>query len=314
MTSNLFTDHLPFELVPAVKVVDSSKINDFLDCPRMFFFRHILGWETDRVNNHLVFGSAWHEAMEHLLLNGYDDDSMMQAYDKFLTYYRAELPSETDELFEPKTPANALKALAQYCANYQSDRFETLYTEIGGRISIDGERSLAFKMDSICRDENGRIFSLEHKTKKNSFSRVWIDDWALSVQIGTYSHVLHCLYEDVKGIVINGTGFLKTRIDFMRIPVHRTPGHLQSWLFHINHYMDTIEREWEILADSTVDDPVMRAFPQNPRSCTKYFGCAFFDFCNAWTNPLARCESVPPGMVIRHWNPLEEPVKHKFEV
>ena len=300
----------------AVNIIDSSKLNDYLDCPRMFFFRHILGWEIDRPNNHLVFGSAWHEAMEHLLLNGYGDDSMMAAYEKFLDYYRESFPAETDELFSPKTPANALLALARYCAEYRSDSFETLYTEIGGRVSIDGKRNIAFKMDSICRDQEGRIFSLEHKTKKNSFSRVWVDDWPLSIQVGTYSHVLNCLYspEKVKGIFINGVGFLKTDIKFMRVPVYRAPEHCQNWLFHVNYYFDQIENEWEILLESTPDEPIMRAFPQNPRSCTKYFGCAFFDYCNAWANPLSRCEEVPPGMIIRHWNPLAEPVKHEFNV
>lgn len=303
------------DLHPSTKIIDSSKLSDYLDCPRMYWFRHILGWESDRVNNHLLFGSAWHEAMETLLLEGYSEESVMNAFDKFLTLYRAELPDDTDELFDPKTPANALKALMHYIDEYRNDNFEVLYTEIGGRVSIDGKRSIAFKMDSICRNEQG-IFSLEHKTKGGSFSRVWTDQWPLSIQIGTYSHVLHCLFpnEPVRGVIMNGVGFLKTKLDFKRVPVFRSPEHLQSWLFHVNLYFDQIENELDILEDCQTDEPIMRAFPMNPNSCTKYFGCAFFDFCNAWPNPLAHADEVPLGMVTRFWNPLEKPVKHEFNV
>ncbi|MBU2249242.1 MAG: PD-(D/E)XK nuclease family protein, partial [Gammaproteobacteria bacterium] len=97
--------------------IDSSKLKDFKRCPRYFFYRHVLGWQSQTPNNHLVFGSAWHEAMEYLLLNGYGDNSVIEAFDKFLAYYRQSFPPETDEMFKAKTPDNAFWTLAQY-ANY----------------------------------------------------------------------------------------------------------------------------------------------------------------------------------------------------
>lgn len=305
---------LPFPWDPAITVLDSSKINTFLDCNRQFFFRYLLGWEMDKANNHLVFGSAWHEAMEHLLLNDYSEDSVMQAFDKFLETYRAEFPEETDAIFAPKTPDRALLALMEYAERYrdEDDSHQTLYTEIAGEISIDGERSLAFRMDSICENASGAVFSLEHKTKGGPFSRVWVDQWALSVQVGAYNHVLQCSYLDtpIRGVIINGVSFQKTKFDFQRVLAYRSPEHLQSWLFHINHYFDQIEEEMQQLADNcTSNDEVLTAFPMNPGACTKYFGCQYFDFCNAWANPLKHCDSPPPGFLVRYWNPLAQPAK-----
>lgn len=322
MTMNRFNTKLwPFPWNDAATVIDASKIKDFLSCPRMFFYRHVLGWEVDRPNNHLAFGSAWHEAMEHLLLNGYDDNSIMTAFDKFLACYREQFPEETDELFAPKTPMNALRALQAYAEAWHNDDFKTLHTEIGGQISIDGKRSLAFRMDSVCEHPDGSLFSLEHKTKGGAFTRVWIDQWPLSIQVGGYSHVLACLALDkpVRGVVINGAAFIKKRelcdFAFERVPVYRSPEHTQNWLFHINHYFDQIEMELDQLWNNCKpSDTIMTAFPMNPESCTKYFGCQFFDFCNAWNNPLARCEEPPIGYVIRHWNPLDRPVKTEMNV
>ena len=311
----------PFPLHPDLKKLDSTKINTFLDCPRQFFFSYVLGWRSDRPNNHLVFGSAWHEAMEHLLLNGYSELAVVEAYDKFEALYRESFPTDTDELFKPKTPNHALKALLAYCDFYRNDlnEFKTLHTEIAGSIAIDSERSIIFRMDSICESlRDGHLFSLEHKTKGSAFNRQWTDQWALAFQVGTYSHVLNCLAVDrpVKGVTINGVAFAAKGCAFQRVPVHRSPAHMQNWLFHARHYCDRLEDEYEhlIAACSYLDDAVLTAFPQNPQSCTKYFGCAFYDFCCAWPNPLQHAEKPPLGFKMEHWDPLAQPAKLEVNV
>ena len=75
--------------VPEWDILDSSKIQSYMRCPRKYFFNHILGWSLEeeeqgaleisssgllaapkseiRKSEHLVFGTAWHHSMEHLL-------------------------------------------------------------------------------------------------------------------------------------------------------------------------------------------------------------------------------------------------------
>lgn len=310
----------PFPVHEDLCKLDSTKINCFLECPRQFLFSYVFGWRSDRPNNHLVFGQAWHEAMEYLLLNDYSEASIAAAYDAFEVCYRESFPPETDELFKPKTPTNALKALLAYCEHYKIDKlnFKPLHTEIAGSIAISGERSIIFRMDSICESlTDGTLFSLEHKTKGSSFNRQWVDQWALSFQVGTYSHVLNCLAVDrpVKGVIINGVAFAQRETKFQRVPVYRSPEHMQNWLFHANHYCDSIEREYNYLLDA-INQPenVLVAFPMNPQSCTKYFGCLFYDFCSAWNNPLEHAESPPLGFKFDHWNPLAQPAKTNLNV
>lgn len=312
----LMLNGCPFPLHEDMRKLDSTKINTFLDCPRQYFFNYVLGWISDRPNNHLVFGSAWHEAMEFLLLNDYSELSIVQAYDKFETYYRSHFPADTDELFKPKTPNNALKALMAYCDHYRNDhqQFRALYTEIAGSIAIDKERSIIFRMDSVCEDlETGALFSLEHKTKGSSFTRQWVDQWALSFQVGTYSHVLNCFAVDrpVKGVTINGVAFAQRETKFQRVPVYRSPAHMQNWLFHARYYCERIEEEYsQLTVDVTrLDAPIMMAFPMNPQACTKYFGCPYYDYCCAWTNPLQHAEEPPLGFKMEHWDPLAQPAK-----
>ena len=298
-------------------ILDSSKLTTYMDCPRKYFWEYMLSWRSDAPNNHLIFGTAWHDAMEHLLNNGYEDENVFDAFELFLKSYREHFPESSDELYSPKTPTNALRALGLYCEQYQRDRheFETLYTEIAGTVPINEDQVLHFRMDSICRDTQGRIFSLEHKTGSRN-SRFWTDQWALGIQAGTYTHVMNCLYDPatVWGVRINGTFFAKRNITFARVPVRKTLDHMKSWLWNVAWWADQIRWQQDLLAKCSAGDQVMTAFPMQPGNCTKYFGCAYHDFCQAWPNPLTHADDLPPGYIIDRWDPSEREATHTMEI
>jgi len=303
---------------PSWKIFDSSKVQEFQTCPRKYFYRYILGWTSEYPNNHLVFGRAVHKALEHLLLNGYSSNSVSDAFDLFLEDYRSEFDEETDELFAPKIPERVLPALVEYCDYYKrdSDEFDVLYTEVAGTVPLADDRVMHFRQDAICRKKStGEVFSLEHKTLGATPSQRWTEQWDLKTQIGTYTHVLYCLFprEEVFGVVINALGFLKTKSSFLRHPVRKTEESMNVWLWNTLYWLDQIHWHTALLQDCSEDDPVLRAFPMNTESCTKYYGCPFKDFCSAWANPLRHCEEPPSGFKTEWWNPLEEPSRHKVE-
>jgi len=298
------------------KIIDSSKIQEFLGCPRQYFYRYILGWQSEYPNNHLIFGEAIHLAMEYLLDNDYSTDSVAKAFDLFNNRYREDFPETTDELFGAKTPARTIEMLMEYSEKYKSDSsdFDVLYTEIAGTVPLSEDRALAFRQDTICRGQEG-IFSLEHKTGGKTLDKKWQEQWALKTQIGTYSHVLYCLFpdEEIFGVKINGLGFLKTKFSLERVPIRKNKESMQVWLWNTLYWLDQIYWNIELLDKCKESDPLMMAFPMNTESCENYFGCAYHDFCLAWPNPLKRCDEVPQGMKVEFWNPLEKSAKHKVK-
>jgi hypothetical protein len=255
--------------------------------------------------------------MEHLLLNGYGDQSVLDAFDKFLKSYREFFPATSDELYSPKTPDRCLAALGLYAEHYQRDLndFETLYTEIAGTVPINDDQVLYFRLDSICRDEQGRVFSLEHKTGSR-ISRFWTDQWPMAVAVGTYTHVMNCLYDPatVWGVKINGTFFQKGNIKFLRVPVRKTLSHMKQWLWNVAWWADQIRWQFDLLDKCSADDQVMMAFPQQPGSCTKYFGCPYHDFCLAWPNPLMHSDDIPVGYCVERWDPSAREATHKMDL
>ncbi len=291
-------------------ILDSSKLTTYMECPRKFFYRYVLGWQSDYPNNHLIFGSAWHLAMEWLLNNPGD---ISGAHLAFLEYYREHLPLETDELYAPKTPLNAVESISAYANHYRSEHraVEVLYTELAGLVLVSDTRTMVFKCDAILRDTNtGRVFGRDFKTSGRKFSN-WGEHYTLSTQMLTYLHALHCLYPDTNDLLMQvrcAWFYKKSPTEFADHPIDKSLEQMQAWLVRVNTWADQLDYDMHILRQETTDDVTMSAFPQNDTACFN-FGtrCSFFDFCNAWSNPLTRCETVPIGFRKEYWNPLDRP-------
>ncbi len=291
-------------------ILDSSKIQCYMDCPRKFLFKYVLGWTIDTPNINLVFGEAWHRAMEHMLLTkpdvGYDEKESVNAMKKFMSHFREHFSSEYDDVYAPKNPEGAMIALVDYIDAYKRDRFKVLYTEVHGYIPISDDRQLAVRLDSIIEDDNG-VGSLEHKTSKYHI-KIWGAQWQLSTQIGAYNHALYCNYDEdkVQGITVNGTFFKKSGSTFERVQIKRTLRSMADWFDMVNNWYNSILIDMEDLMNSSDESATLQSFRMNPQSCNNFMKmCMYHDFCNAWSNPLQRCNSCPPGYKIERWNPAD---------
>jgi len=304
---------------PTWDIHDSTKLVAYLSCPRLYMFTYIFGWRLDVPNVHLHFGKCWHCGMEHLMLHGLENDSYEQAVEILTNKYREVFPEETDLDRSPKTPGHARLALAMYCKEFKKkDHFEVLYTEIAGTVPIRENRVLHFKMDSIMKDKdnNDLIKSLEHKTGSQN-SQQWRDGWKLSIQTGTYNHVLYCAFpeNEVWGVEINGAIFTKSKIaEFPRVPARRTPRMMDAWLLHVNQAVDRIEADTAMIKECSENDEVLRAFAPTYHACSSYSGCPYFNFCLAWPNPLQHIDEIPEGFKIEYWNPAERESRQKISL
>lgn len=325
----------PIESSPTWDIQDSSKIKTAMECWRKYFFEYVLGWRSIRPNIHLIFGSAWHEALAQLYLTDFSVESVKEAYyEGFLPVYREAFDVEDDEANMPKAPGRAFLALAAYANRYKDEGREykilkhdgVPMVEIGGTVNLSDDRTIAFRMDTVMEGPHG-IISREHKTGSSTW--LWDLQWYLSPQVGTYSHVLYCLYpeNEVRGVTVDGTFFKKTKDDpkkdakepfrhfeFMSVPVYKSPDNMNQWLNNMLWWLDMVEWNFDTLASCSVDDKIMKAFPMNPTGCTNWSGCPYHDLCMAWANPLRHCEKPPIGFRVEYWNPLAEPTRVKLEV
>jgi hypothetical protein len=298
---------------PTWNVLDSSKLTCYMACPRKYFFRYLAGWHSASPNNHLVFGSAWHVALEHLHNNAFTQKAILEAQVMFLEHYRQTFPVETDELFSPKTAPNGAISIEDYARKFLPihREHEVLYTELGGVVLVTPTRTMTFKCDAILRNEKGQIFALDHKTSQRKLQN-WGNYWTLSTQMLTYLHALHCLYPDQDEItmLVRCAFFYKSAPTiFEEHPINKSHEQMQAWLERTNQWIDRMHIDMDILTnEDNTDESVMRSFPQNDTACFDYGRqCEFFDFCNAWPNPLQRVDEVPIGFALEWWDPLAQP-------
>ncbi len=305
-------------------VLDSTKIQSYQSCPRQFFYEYVLGWRSARPNNHLFFGQAVHKALEYIILNGYGAMSIVAAMELFEAEYRSMFPPATDELFSPKTPARFFDLLIHYVQQYATDLddYEVYKTEFGGTISLSAKHSMAFKMDTIMRNrETGRYFSLEHKTKGGNYiAPSYTVDFEMGVQLGTYTHVLNCLFPpaEVEGVIINTLCFKKTKQPgciLKRFPIRMSNSKMYIWLENTKHWLDLIEDDYNALAATSASTSCMQCFPLNGRACSNWGRvCQYHDLCVSWPNPIQNQKRMPIGMEISFWNPLTEDLTEVVEL
>jgi hypothetical protein len=313
------------------RIIDSTKLGTYMQCPRKYFYAYLLGWQPREPNIHLVFGTAWHLAAEHLLKTQYDEKEVEEAQFKFFNYFRDHFDSSRDRDFEPKTLANALESIKTYAKRFKSDvvNYQVLGTEIAGRVMIGPKHPMAFRIDAVLEElqyslgEIHKVIVLDHKTSQRRMY-YWKDEWKMSIQILLYIYVAMCIHgmsPDLEiGARVRGAFFYKAKnTEYEEAPVDRTPNQMQAWLTSIRAHYDLLMSDMRILlSEDKVGNDEMEAFPMNEKSCFLYSRpCEYFDFCSAdgWANPLQKCDRTPKAFVVRQWNPLADPnIEHKIDL
>jgi len=304
-------------------------MDDFLRCPRYYFYRHVCGFRHAGQNKDLIFGTCWHLAKEALLQGKTIDEAM----DLFLAEWRKHYTEDTDLEMFPKNPGNARTALEQYERQFQHDKHRAvtlripgvdgsitskIATEIYGTVSIghdlwnDTNANLMFKIDSICEDHSGKKYFVDHKTGSMNSSAYQMA-YPLSIQMLTYYHVLCCIYgyENTSGGIVDLTLFKKGGNENLRLTIQRTKDMLNEWLYTARHIHQQVTVNLTMLRNevSGQQNTPMDCFHKNSRGCTAYNRfCSYGPLCMSWSNPVAEIQKgkIPTDFVIEYWNPMEQ--------
>lgn len=306
--------------------LDCTALNDYLRCPRMYFFSRIRHWVPEETPEHYAFGIAFHKGLEMLLRSreaegddcGYSTAALEQARKAFATTYR--LQGLDPDKPGPKNLENGMLAMEQYVANYGLDDFRTLAVEHTGHVHI-GTWELAVRIDAICRGSDGTVFVQEHKTSTKNSGHSEIA-WYLALQVGAYNAYLAQILADapetMAGVTINLVVFRPpSRVkkdgmpyarsgpgnEFVRIPVKLAPTQLEAWYATVDVWYKRLLDDWDRMTMlDDVSKSTMIAFPRNPQGC---WSCRWLEYCMAWDNPL-QVDDPPIGYVVEKWDPHQK--------
>lgn len=300
-------------------IMDSSKLSTFQECPRKFFFAHVLGWKSEGNSEfHLDFGKAYHSAKETLWKEGGTSAGVEAAYQTFLAEWGKNSEKYMDYPAKGKHPNNVLSALVGFATKYAKDfkELELVNTEVPGSFLLPNNFMLSFRIDSIHKRVNsGEVLFMDDKTASRADANEHTK-YNLSLQMGTYFRALMFMHpnEAVIGGFVNTAIFLKDQVNHSRVAVYKGYEQLNFWLGQVTYICGEIKRELEQLMECVPGDSYLDAFPPNTNHCTQYYGCRFADICMAVANPLRYAERAPSGIRIEHWNPFMEAEEKGKEV
>jgi len=319
------------------KLYDNTRLAAAKTCLRLFYFRHRRHWRKDGTGIPLVFGGAWHAAMDvvwlHLNQGESEEKTLTLAMIAFDEHWQSEgLRGMRDwtladtEAYSPRTPGVAAEMLhcyiiarGDFIRNIELIAVEApfavpLTTAPNSPLAI-GRTDKVVGLKRPLLGLRAGIWGIEHKTtawykKDGGFRNEWLESFSPNSQIDGYTHQLNMNYEDARGILVDGALVHKTVHDkFKFIPCDRLLEQLDSWLNETLYYIDQIEEQDAKLAveqNPSQQEKFLRAFPKNTESCAgKYMQvCQYRDICRFNPNPEILPEP-PMGYIEEKWEPFD---------
>ena len=308
-----------------MKYYDNTRLSGFKTCPRQYYFRHVLHWRREGIAPPLIFGLAWHDAMDVVWSEAKTSNPLELLRAATAAFNRKweesggpninDLDIADINYWEPRTPGIA----AEMLHNYINLRF-TFLNEINllaceKPFCVDiGLPNILYvgRFDKVFEYQN-YIYVGEHKTTTaykvdGGFRNEYLESWSPNSQIDGYIHAAHMLYGDrVKDAWVDAALVHKKVHDkFKFIPVSRSLDALGSWQASTVYWAGQIELELDVLNNLTSNQSstVMTAFPMNTESCDgKYSPCSYRDICRFKSNPSTISE-VPLGFIEEKWEPF----------
>jgi len=315
-----------------MKFYDNTRISAFKKCPRFFYYRHVRDW-TRGTNSALVFGGAWHEAMDcvwALLCDKETSHTTEEIVDRAMVEFMGkwykdgmENPEEMDSIdldnLRTNRPDIAREMLFEYIGTrrnlLQRDDFTLLEIEKPFAVPLDPNDPSLFYVGRIDKtfDFQGNIIAGEHKTtslysKSTGIRPQYLSSYSPNSQIDGYLYAGNIEFGPrFKSIWIDIALKHKTIHDtFVFLPIERQNTHLDSWLWEIHYWIGQIEANKEALMITESErgqQKYMAAFPKNTNSCMDFnTECTFMDLCKMWTNPTEK--ETPNGFKEEKWEPF----------
>jgi hypothetical protein len=178
------------------ELLTASRMQALVTCPRKHYWRYELGFQSAKQSDALVFGSAWHSAME-ARWQGEDFDAALAT---------AVGDTEFEEI-QIATLAGLLKGYYDHYAD--NECVKELHPEVEFNLPISSSRTFesAGKIDGLGILHDGRLAMVEHKTCGESIdsgSDYWLR-LQFNQQVMQYVHASRELDWDIEFILYDVT-------------------------------------------------------------------------------------------------------------
>lgn len=259
----------------------------YLDCPRKFYMRYVLGIRPDHEKEALLYGKAMHSAIETFNALRAKDRSLEQAkmhakeqLVNELYSVRGSYSKTESYVYDSTRGPMVLDLWAQQTALEQETCIEFEEThEIP--IGPDGIYSMTVRPDWFGKLADGRYVVRDYKTSHWSAQRT-ADKAEISGQLTCYIWAMSKVYPDYAGSIYGQIEALYTKgsvIDVVRSePMIRTAYQLSAFEAGLTSIIAETSRRKAALAKG--EYPAEFLFPAHKKFC-ELFGCEYAPLCDS---------------------------------
>lgn len=276
---------------------DSTSLGALKTCPFKYYLSIVEGWTSRAQKIDLVFGIAYHSALEQ-----YDrerargvshEDATLEAVRKALI-----LSSNWTETTQYKNRLTLIRTVVWYLEENKESPFQTIIlsdgtpaVELSFRFDIGDGYLLCGHIDRLVEfDENPWVH--DRKTTKTTLSPRYFEQWTPENQMSLYSLAGHVILETpIQGVVIDAAQIAVNFSRFARGFAPRNKPQLDEWLEDTKAWLRTARTYAEC-----------ETWPMNDKSCSMYGGCTFREICSK--SPSVRRVFLESNFVRRTWDPL----------
>jgi hypothetical protein len=297
---------------------DNTKLSGYKNCPRYHFIRQILGWRPEGTGAALVFGQAWHSAMDTVWEQAkkLNQEELYQASMlSFLQVWEEHgFPTDDFERLErmaPRTPGVAGEMLYHYIDQRWNMLREAEVLAIEHPVAVPLPDMDNFwyvgRLDKVVQWSSQKLV-IEHKSTTayatiGNFRAEYVDSWYTDSQVKGYEFSGGMYFPGLDGVWIDAAlVHKKVHNAFKFIPVSHSFDILEEWVHDTKQWASRVSLEEDIYAKEGELLPGL--FPKNENSCYgKYGACAFIDICRTVRDP-SKLGGPPAGFVEDPWEPF----------
>lgn len=312
-------------LTASILVLDSTKLDTYIGCPRKFLFNSIIGLTPGFISGDTVFGVAIHEALSVLYESGRPmAQTWMAAQDAFVKSYAPYVGIVKDS--KTKNLDRGRESIQLYAMVYgESDKtFKKVgVAEAAYIMDINGV-PFVVKPDLIVSDSEGLVHVIEHKTT-GLLSRTWFSITYPSLQPGAYTKYLFesgiCPKDKVSYPLLNLIVYPTSKVmkpsdmffrEYFGAEYGSPSAYAEAWQLRTARHLRELYQDLRLLMNTDIDTTdVVEAFPMKS-NCYKYGQvCPYSSLCHSYSNPLKVCQKSEAEVMqqlfaINIWNPLHQ--------
>ena len=266
---------------------DNLILQSARNCPRSFFFRHILHLVprgVPEMGMKAIFGIALHKGVERLWLG----DSIEQASEAAIEEYNSFGIEWGEKL--PYTAQGIVMALVSWASQFKdSNKSFDMYAPEAGFLVPMGDFNYYGRIDGVYT-KDGKRGAWELKTTKSAY---YITENPHNQITGYIYAVRQITQERVTEATLDIIQLQVRKIECTRITTQRSEHNLDYFVAETQFFVSVLQGMFEA-----------GIWPMNTAYCTNWGGCAYKDLC--------ACKSVDtmyrllPMYDTRQWKPWEE--------